>query len=140
VLIEPRAIALPQAGVGHPVREETGQGVERADVQAAAHGELVQRVGTRQHARAVERQHGIERAGQRIDRQRRCRIITQRTCAQQRVQVSAVIGMPVADEHGVELAGRHPFQQPRHDRVARIDQQPEPVVLDQEQSAARAPP
>jgi len=46
--------------------------------------------------------------------------------------------MPVADEHGVELTGSHSFQQPRHDRVARIDQQPETVVLDQVTAARPA--
>jgi hypothetical protein len=46
--------------------------------------------------------------------------------------------MTVADEHGVEVAGSHPFQQPRHRRVARIDQQPEAVVLGQVAAARLA--
>jgi hypothetical protein len=43
---------------------------------------------------------------------------------------------PVADEHRVDLAHGDPFQQPRHDRVANIDKQPELVVF-HEVAAAR---
>jgi hypothetical protein len=49
-----------------------------------------------------------------------------------------VIGVPVADEHGVELADGHVLEQPWHGRVTRIDEQPEAVVLDQEAAARLA--
>src|SRR5207247_8833181 len=44
--------------------------------------------------------------------------------------------MPVTNEHRVDLTGGDPFQQPRHDRLANVNQQPEPVMLT-EVAAAR---
>ena len=39
--------------------------------------------------------------------------------------------MTVTDEHGVDRFGEHVTEEPRDDRVAGIDQQTEPVVLDE---------
>ena len=57
---------------------------------------------------------------------------------EQRVQVSAVVRVPVADEDRVELVRGDDVQQPRHGGVAAVKQQPEPVVF-HEVAAARPP-
>ena len=46
--------------------------------------------------------------------------------------------MTVTDEHGVDRLGGHDPEEPRDDRVARIDEQPEPVVLDEVATAGTA--
>ena len=55
-------------------------------------------------------------------------MVAQGTRPEERIEVSAVVGMAVADEHGIDLLGRHEPEQPWQHRVARIDQQPEPVA------------
>lgn len=50
---------------------------------------------------------------------------------QQRIEVRAVIGVAVADEHRIDISGREDLQQPRHDRIARIYQQPRARLFDQ---------
>jgi hypothetical protein len=49
-----------------------------------------------------------------------------------------VIGVAVADEHSVNLTRLGVFQQPRHGRIAKIDDETEPVVLNQEAAAGLA--
>lgn len=111
--------------------------MERADVQAAADGEFVQDVAAGQHPRPVQREHRVQRTGRRVHRKGRQRV-TAEDPGPQRIQVGAVIGMPVADEHRVEEASAEQFQQPRHDRIAKVEQQPEPVVFHQVTAARRA--
>src|SRR5262249_33661343 len=41
-------------------------------------------------------------------------------------------------EHRVDLPGAEAFQQPRHDRIAKVEQQPEPVVFHQKAAARLA--
>jgi hypothetical protein len=49
-----------------------------------------------------------------------------------------MIGVAVADEHSVNLSRRGAFQQPRHGRIAKIDDETEPVVLEQKAAAGLA--
>ena len=42
-----------------------------------------------------------------------------------------MVRVAVTDEHGVDRLGGHDPEEPRDDRVARIDEQPEPVMLDE---------
>ncbi len=49
-----------------------------------------------------------------------------------------MIGVPVADEHRVDLVRGYPFQQPRHGREASVDQQPETVMLHEVTTAGLA--
>ncbi len=49
-----------------------------------------------------------------------------------------MIGVPVADEHRVDLVRGDPFQQPRHGREASVDQQRESVVLHEVAAAGLA--
>jgi hypothetical protein len=42
----------------------------------------------------------------------------------------------VADEHRIDISGREDLQQPRHDRLARIYQQPRARLFDQVAAAA----
>jgi hypothetical protein len=118
------------------VRQQARPGPERADLEVAAGGKRVQGVAVVQHPRPVEREHRVERAGQRVHRQRRRRVGAQRSRTQQRVEVGAVVGMSVADEHGVDVLGGRSALQPLHGSVAGVEQQPEPVVL-HEVAAAR---
>ena len=48
-----------------------------------------------------------------------------------------MVGMAMADEHGIDL-GRQEPEQPGQHRVAGIDEQPEPVVLEQVAAAGFA--
>ena len=52
----------------------------------------------------------------------------ERPSAKQRIEISAVVGMSVADVDGVQLLRRHQFQKARQHRVARIDQKGEALV------------
>lgn len=135
---DPAARGQAQARVGYPVRQQAGLGAERADVQAAARAELVQREGAGQHLGAIQRQDRIQCAGQRMHRQWRRWVSAQCTGPQQRAQVGAVIRVPVADEYSVDLLSGCPLQEPRHRRIAKIDQQPETIVLHQEATARLA--
>jgi hypothetical protein len=96
----------PHASVGHPVRQEAGLRVERADGQPATGGELVQDVGGCQHRGVIESEHRVQGAGYGVHRQRHRRIVAQRSRPQQRVQIGAVVRMAVADEDRVDLLGR----------------------------------
>ena len=75
---------------------------------------------------------------QRVHRQRRRRVSAQHPGPQQRTQVGAVIRVPVADEDSVDLLSSCPLQEPRHRRIAQVDQQPEAIVLHQEATARLA--
>lgn len=70
--------------------------------------------------------------------QRTRRAATHRPGAEQRVEVGAVVGMAMADEHRVDVVRRAVLQQPGHRCVAEVDDQPEPVVLDQVAAARPA--
>ena len=111
---------------------------QRPDPECVAGLELAQVVRVVQHPGPVEREDRIERAGQCEQRKRRCRIVAQCPSPEQRVEVGAVVGMAVADEHGIDLGGRQEPEQPGQHCVAGIDQQPEPVVLEQVAAAGFA--
>jgi hypothetical protein len=49
-----------------------------------------------------------------------------------------VIRVPVADEYSADLLSSCPLQEPRHRRIAKIDQQPETIVVHQEATARLA--
>jgi hypothetical protein len=136
----PAAGLQPQPGVRHPVREQPAADPERTHRQPLTRHELAQHDGVVQHAGPVEGEDRAERVRGREDRQRRRRLVPQRPRAQQRVQVGAVIGMPVADQNGVYLGRVEDLEQPGERRVAGVDQQPEPVVLDQVAAARQGPP
>jgi len=68
----------------------------------------------------------------------RRRAAAQHPRPQRRIQVGAVVGMPVTDEHRVEFVGADVLQQARHGRVPGVHQQPEPVVLHEEPAARLA--
>ena len=42
-----------------------------------------------------------------------------------------MVRVAVTDEHGIDRLGRHDLEEPRDDRVPGIDEQAEPVVLDE---------
>jgi hypothetical protein len=76
-------------------------------------GELGKDVGVGQHVRSIQSKDTVDRSRQRVHRQSRWRIVPQHSGAQQRVQVGAVVRMPVADQHCVHFFGRRVPQQPR---------------------------
>ena len=49
-----------------------------------------------------------------------------------------MVGMSVTDEHRIDLVGVELFQQSRQRRVTGVDEQPEPVVLDEVPAARLA--
>ena len=49
-----------------------------------------------------------------------------------------MVGVPVADEHRVDPVRGDHLQQPRHCRIAKVDDQPETIMLDQEAAACLA--
>ncbi len=104
---------------------------ERPDPERVAGLEFAQVVRVVQHPGPVEREDRIERAGQREQWKRGRRIVAQCAGPEQRVEVGAMVGVAVADEHGIDLLGQEEPEQPGQHRVARIDQQPESVVLEQ---------
>ena len=120
------------------MRQQPGPHAERADVQAAAGGQFVQHIPIGEHPGTVQRQHRVQRAGRRVHRQRRERFTAEHAGPQQRVQVGAVIGVPVGDEYRIDVGGGEVSQQPRHDRIAKVKQQPESVVFHQVAAARLA--
>ncbi len=90
----------------------------------------------REHAGTIECEHRVQGARQGVHGQRSHLIAGQRAGAEQRIQVGAVIGMSVTDQHRVDLGRRREPEQPRQRRVAEVDDQAEAVVLD-EVTAAR---
>jgi hypothetical protein len=119
------------------MRQEPGPDAERPDPEGVAGREFVQVERVVEHARPVERQDGAQGARQGEGRQCRGRYLPQGARAEQRVQVRDVIGVPVADEDRVDGVCRDQLEQPWEDRIAGVDQQPEPGLLDQV-PAARA--
>jgi hypothetical protein len=115
------------------VRQQAHADREWPHAQLVAVGESVHIVGVPplgEHA-VVECQDGVQRTGQRMQRQRRRGLVPQGAGSQQRVQVGAVVGVLVADEHGVDLGGIEALEQSRQGRVPGVDQQHEAVVLEQ---------
>jgi hypothetical protein len=64
-----------------------------------------------QHARVVKRENRVERAWRREYRQARRGVACQCPGSQQRVKVSAVIGMPVTDDYRADRGRVTAFQQ-----------------------------
>ena len=95
----------------------------------------MERDGAHEPLSAVERQDGVQRSGQRPHRERPQRDGCQDPGAEQRIEVGAVVGVPVADEHGVERRRALGGQGGGH-AVSGVDQQAESVVVD-EVAAAR---
>jgi hypothetical protein len=58
-------------------------------------------------------------------------VAPQCTGTQQRIQVGAMIRMPVADQHRVNISSVRLPQQPRQDGVSGVDEEPETIVRDQ---------
>ena len=58
-------------------------------------------------------------------------IVLHQASAEQRIQIGDVVRVAVTDEHGVDRLGGHDPEEPRDDRVPRIDEQAEPVMLDE---------
>jgi hypothetical protein len=112
------------------VRERPRFDLEWTDRERLAGLEHAQVARSVEHAGPVEREHGAQGTGQRMDRQGRSRIVAKRASAQERIHVGDMVGMPVADQHGVECLGRQELEQSRQDGVARIDEQPEAAVFD----------
>jgi hypothetical protein len=108
-----------------------------AAVEGGAGGELMQLERVVQHARAVKRENRAERVWRREYRQARRGMAAQCPGPKQRVKVSAVIGMSVADDHRVYRSRGTAFQQARERRVPGIDRHPVAVVLDQVATARR---
>ena len=123
---------------GQRMRQQPGPHAERADVQAAAGGQFVQHILTGEHPGTVQRQHRVQRTGRCVHRQRGERFTAEHTGPQQRVQVGAVIGVPVGDEYRIEAIGGDVFKQSRHDRIAKVEQQPESVMFHQVAAARLA--
>ena len=119
------------------VRQERCLDLEWADREAVPGRERVERDGANEPLRAVERQDGVQRAGLRPHREGPERDGRQDLGAKQWIEVGAVVGVPMADEHGVERR-RALGGQGGGNAVARIDQQAESVVLDEVATARLA--
>jgi hypothetical protein len=117
------------------MRQQSRPGMEGTHVELVAGAELVQHVGAVQHARPVQGQHRIQGTRQRVDRQTGGRLVPQPTSAQQRIEVGAVVRVPVTDEDGVHLAWLDVLEQPRHRCVAEVDDKPEVLMLEEETAA-----
>ena len=128
----------PNSGVRDGVRQQPRLDLERADRERLAGLEFANLTRARQGPDLVERQHRAERVRKRIGRQARRRVVAQRASAQQRVQVGDMVRVTVTDEHGVDRLGGHDPEEQRDDRIPRIDEQAEPVVLDQVTAAGTA--
>jgi hypothetical protein len=124
-------------GVGNPVRQQPGSNGERAHRQRLVRLELVQGKRVVEHAGPVKREDGVQGRARREDGQRRRRIRDQGPGPKQGVEIGAVVGMSMADQDGVDLAGWRRLQQPWQRRVARVEQQTESLLLDQESAACR---
>jgi hypothetical protein len=92
----------------------------------------VQNVGTVQHAGPVQGQHRVQAAREGVHGKGFAWVVAQGPGAQQWIEVGAMVGVAVTDEHGVDLIGR----EARDDRVSGVDQEAESVVL-QKIAAAR---
>ncbi len=121
----------PKAGVRDRVRQQSRFDRERADRKRLAGLEFVNLAGALQGLDLIERQHRAQGIRQGVGRQSRRLIVLHQASAEQRVQIGDVVRVAVADEHGVDRLGRHDPEEPRDDRVARVDEQAEPVVLDE---------
>ena len=118
------------------MRQQRGLDRERPDGHRIARLEQFELIRITEHRRPIESEHGIQSAGQGVDRQRRGWSVHERPGAKERVEIGAVIGVTVADQDRVDLVGGNRAQQLRQDGVAGIDQQPEAVVFE-EIAAAR---
>jgi hypothetical protein len=130
------ADAQPQACVGLMVRQQSGLDRKRAKGERIARIEFVQGIGVIERRRSVQGEYRIERSPRGSDRQWSGRIVAKRPSAEQRIEVCAVVGMPVADEHGVNPLGGHQLEQPRHGCIAGIDQQNEGAEFNQVSAAS----
>ena len=128
----------PNAGIRDRVREQSRLDRERADRERVAGLEFADLTGVLQGRDLIERQHRAQGIRKGVGRQRGASSSLHQASAEQRVQIGDVVRMAVADEDGVDRLGRQDLEEPRDDRVSRIDKQAEPVVLDEVATAGTA--
>jgi hypothetical protein len=93
--------------------------------------ELVEDIGIVEHARSVKRQDLIRSVPQCMDCQWPRRIVAKRTRSKQRIQITAVVRVPVAQEYPINLFGRRNFKEFRQRRISRIDEKPVTIAFNQ---------
>ena len=113
------------------MREQPRLDRERADRERVAGLEHTDLTGALQGRDLIERQHRAQGFRKGVGRQSRRVVNLHQASAEQRVQVGDMVRMAVADKDGVDRLGRQDLEEARDDRVARVDQQAEPVVLDE---------
>jgi hypothetical protein len=85
------------------VRQEPGFDLKWADREWSSCAELAKRVRVLEHAGAIEGKNLADRVGQRVDRERGCRVVSEGSGPQQRVEIRAVVGMAVADKNAIDI-------------------------------------
>jgi hypothetical protein len=104
---------------------------EGANTESVVGFELVKHVRLVQHARPVQCEDGVGGAVRRVDGERGWRRVAHPARAEQRVEVGAVIGVPVTEQHGVNGLNGASLKQARHRGISGVDEKAEPCVLDQ---------
>ena len=129
--------ADPEPEVRSRMGEQRRPHLERSEGQLAAGIELADLIRAIQDLRPVQRQDRIERAWWRVHRQRAQGNIGPCSGAEDGVQIGAVVGVGMADQHRIE-GGRIIGRERHGDPVAGVDQKGEAIGLDKVSTARLA--